>query len=362
LTQPTNVEQPVGEHGGLATAVWVFPSGHASELVAAVKHAEAVGIDQWWVGDEGAAREPFAVLSAASQQTSRIELAVGITNPYTRHPGLTAVSALTIHELSNGRFILGYGAGGSLALEPFELERPQPLAQVERAIRIARAVCSGQSTEGYVAAADAIRIEPGMVPMKVFVGAKGERLNRLASAAADGVVLAGIAPDDLSTVIGWARSVRPISVCVAPSVAFTEGAVEAARPNVVWGLLNAPPQTRERLGLDESQIREAAEALRAGNNRLARRLVTDDVMAGHMVFGSPREVGNRLAEMVLVHTPETIGVAINVDDPAEDPATLIATQELAAEAFVVMRTQLASHAAPGTRSEDRGLPREARDD
>jgi len=38
-----------------------------------------------------------------------------VTNPYLRHPAITAVTAMTVHELSRGRAILGIGPGGGIA-------------------------------------------------------------------------------------------------------------------------------------------------------------------------------------------------------------------------------------------------------
>ena len=76
-------------------------------MVEFIQQAEDLGLDEIWLGDEGPARDPLAVLAAAALRTSRIRLAVGITNPYVRHPAALAVSMMTVHELSGGRAILG---------------------------------------------------------------------------------------------------------------------------------------------------------------------------------------------------------------------------------------------------------------
>jgi 5,10-methylenetetrahydromethanopterin reductase len=325
------------------TAVWVFPANSAEALVDAVVQAEDLGIDQWWVGDEGAARDPFSVLSAAAVRTNRILLGVGITNPYTRHPGVTAVSAQTIHELSHGRFMLGFGAGGSLALDPFEMTNPAPLRQVERAIRIARAVGAGKSTEGYRWTDGAVQDQPGVVPMPIYIGAKGERLNRLASTDADGAILAGIPPYQLAEVIGWVRSIRDVAVSIVPSVAFTEEAMEQLRPHMVWGLMNAPTSTHERLGIAAVELSLAADALRRGDDGPARLLVTDAIVAANLLFGTPPEIGVQLADLAAAYLPTSIGLALI-------PGALQEDQQRAAEAFAAMRLRLATLEGPGTRS------------
>ena len=113
-----------------ATGIWFFPDQPAPVLVDAIVHAERAGLDEVWLGDEGPAREPFAVLAAAGAATARVRLAVGITNPYVRHPGAAVAAAATIAELTGGRFVLGVGAGGGMSLGPFELTADRPVAAV----------------------------------------------------------------------------------------------------------------------------------------------------------------------------------------------------------------------------------------
>src|SRR5215475_1121643 len=96
-------------------------------MVEYVQAAERLGFDELWLGDEGPARDPLGILSAAALQTRSIRLAVGVTNPYARHPAMTAVAMMTIHELSGGRAMLGLGVGGNLALDPLGLTAANPL-------------------------------------------------------------------------------------------------------------------------------------------------------------------------------------------------------------------------------------------
>ena len=53
-------------------------------------------------------------LGAVAAATSRVTIGPGITNAYTRHPGVTAAGIATLDDLSGGRAALGVGAGGSL--------------------------------------------------------------------------------------------------------------------------------------------------------------------------------------------------------------------------------------------------------
>ncbi len=49
-------------------------------------------------------------LAAFSQATSRIRLATGVVNNWTRTVGLMAMTLATLHELSGGRIMMGIGA------------------------------------------------------------------------------------------------------------------------------------------------------------------------------------------------------------------------------------------------------------
>src|SRR5712691_5606954 len=113
-------------------------------MVEFIQHAEDLGLDEMWLGDEGPARDPLTVLAAAAIRTSRIRLAVGVTNPYVRHPAATAVSMMTIHELSGGRAILGLGVGGNLALSPLGIAPEHPLEVMRQAMATMRAVTRGE--------------------------------------------------------------------------------------------------------------------------------------------------------------------------------------------------------------------------
>ena len=56
---------------------------------------------------------PEIFLAFVAARTKRIRIGHGVTNPYTRHPSVTANATATIDELSGGRAFLGIGAGFS---------------------------------------------------------------------------------------------------------------------------------------------------------------------------------------------------------------------------------------------------------
>ena len=198
---------------------------------------------------------------------------------------------------------------------------------------VARAVATGTPAADYSPSDVAVTEAAAGTPLPVFVGARGPRLNRLASERADGAFVAGMPPFRYPAIVGWARSVRPIDIALYPSVAFTEKAVERHRPEMIWALLDTPPEIREELGLDGGAVKAAAEAIRNGNPEPARTLVDDTVLERVMLTGQPSVVGRRLAELVREHRPTSIGLALVQDDLHEGVCD-------AAEAFAAMTAEL----------------------
>lgn len=92
-----------------------------TELADISRTAEAVGFDSIWVPDhllyrfEG--QEPkgpwecWSILSAVASITDRVEIGPLVLCTNFRNPGLIAKMAATVEEISNGRLILGLGAG-----------------------------------------------------------------------------------------------------------------------------------------------------------------------------------------------------------------------------------------------------------
>lgn len=131
------------------TGIWLFPESSAGTLVDTFVEAEALGLDEVCIGDEGPVfRDPFAVLAAAAARTRQVRLGVAVTNPYLRHPAVTASAMMTVAELTGGWVVLDLGAGGGVALDPVGIPRLEPLRRTREAVRIARAVAAGQQVDG----------------------------------------------------------------------------------------------------------------------------------------------------------------------------------------------------------------------
>jgi 5,10-methylenetetrahydromethanopterin reductase len=273
--------------------------------------AERLGLDEFWIGDEGSARDPFGLLAAAAVLTERIRLGVAVTNPYLRHPLTIAAEAMTVHELSGGRMTLGLGPGGRIALDPAGVVRARPLAAVREALRIIRAVCDGRAVDGYhPPAAPFVRPD-----LPVFIGSRSRAFQRLASAEADGVFLGGLPAAVIGQTAAWARSLRAIPVALYSTVAFTRADADRVRAGLISVLADSPDHVLRTLALDRAVVTAAALRQADGDPSLAESTVTDALVDDLVLLGDPRQVGRELAARVRQHRPESIGVTVTSDDP-----------------------------------------------
>ncbi|MEV6971729.1 TIGR03557 family F420-dependent LLM class oxidoreductase [Hamadaea sp. NPDC051192] len=99
-----------------------------------------------WLSEQGHSPYAWAVLGAAAYATDRMGLMSYVTCPIRRyHPAVVAQKAATVSLLSQGRFILGLGAGENLnehvvGAWPHVIERH---AMFEEALEIIHALLSG---------------------------------------------------------------------------------------------------------------------------------------------------------------------------------------------------------------------------
>jgi 5,10-methylenetetrahydromethanopterin reductase len=311
--------------GPIRTGIWLFPDAPAARFVDAIAAAEAAGVDEVWVGDEGPQRDPISLLAAVARETSRLRLGVGVTNPYERHPAITASAMATVHELSGGRAVLGLGAGGNISLGPLGIRPARPLTDCRAAMATMRSVLrgDGSGTGNELKAPD----------LPIYVGGRGERFNRWASEEADGAFLAGIAPVLLPDAVAWARSVRPIDLAIYLSVALDEDIIEGVRPRMIHAFSDAPPRLRAMAGLDDAEVAAAATALGEGDPEPAHRLLRDDVLDVVLARGE-RATIERCTAVARQARPGSIGVAVMGPDP-------LAEVDRAASALAAIAKELA---------------------
>lgn len=164
------------------------------QMVERAKLAEASGYDALWVADERFYREVYSTLAVLALNTSRVKLGTCVTDPYARHPALTAMAIATLDEISNGRALLGFGAGISGFAE-LGIVRKKPPVAMREAIQLIRQLLRGETVDfkGEVIGFTGGRLsfKPVRADIPVYVASNGPLGQRMAGAVADGAIMEG---------------------------------------------------------------------------------------------------------------------------------------------------------------------------
>lgn len=175
------------------------------DLAAMARDAEAAGFDSVWIldhllmesdtpGFEGVphgAWECWSMLAAIAASTSRIELGPFVSSNGFRNPALVAKMADTIDEISDGRFILGIGAGWNKhEFDAYGFPFDHRASRFEEAMQIIHPLLKTGHVdfEGtYYSVRDCELRPRGPRPEgpPILIGTKGERMMRVAAKFAD---------------------------------------------------------------------------------------------------------------------------------------------------------------------------------
>ena len=163
-----------------------------AQLIERAKLAEENGYSTVWVADERFYREVYSCLGQLAAHTSKVLLGPCVTDPFARHPALTAMAIATLDEISGGRAILGIGAGISGFAE-LGIDRRKPARAIREAIELVRALLRGETVDylGEVIAFNHGRLSfsPLRPEIPVYVASNGPLGQRVAAELADGVIM-----------------------------------------------------------------------------------------------------------------------------------------------------------------------------
>jgi F420-dependent oxidoreductase-like protein len=172
-------------------ATYLTPGADLAPAVELVTVAERLGYDSAWV-THGLGRDSFLVLAAYGAATRRIGLGNGVVPIYPRHPAAMAQAALTLAEMTGGRFRLGIGVSHRASMEAMlGLPIVKPLETMREYVAGLRAALGGDGAfEGKqyrVNWSMAIPRRPPAPP--VYLAALSRGMLELAGEIADGAIL-----------------------------------------------------------------------------------------------------------------------------------------------------------------------------
>jgi F420-dependent oxidoreductase-like protein len=135
-------------------------------------------------------RDAFTFISQAIHVTSKIKFATGIVNLFSRSPATLAMTAASLSELSDGRFILGLGLSGPIVIEQLHgVKFEKPIQRTREVIQIIRTLLSGERLDHKEEVFQVERFKLMFKPeyeIPIYVAALGPKNLTLTGELADG--------------------------------------------------------------------------------------------------------------------------------------------------------------------------------
>ncbi|HWH96078.1 MAG TPA: LLM class F420-dependent oxidoreductase [Baekduia sp.] len=237
---------------GVHIGYWGLGLTSADQL-AIVQEAERLGYDSVWTA-EAYGSDAATILAWLAGQTTTIKLGSGIFQMPGRSAAMTAMTAATIDQLSDGRMLLGIGSSGPQVSEGWhgvrfgrQIQRTREYIEVLRmALARERLEYHGETIELPLpdgpGKALKLTIAPVQERMPIYLAAIGPKNTELAGEVADGWMPTLLSPEHLpmlrsSLEAGAARAGRSLDgFDIAPTVNVNitdddvEGARDAMRP------------------------------------------------------------------------------------------------------------------------------------
>src|SRR5271170_6376749 len=158
----------------MRTATTVELSRDGGDVIEFVVEAEKLGLDICWVAEAWGSDAPSA-LGYYAACTDRLLLGSGVMQVGTRTPVAVAQAAITLSNLSGGRFLLGLGASGPQVIEGLHgVSFHRPLARLRETVEIVRRVFGGDKISYAGAEFNIPRPGGDAVPMRLSMRAEHE--------------------------------------------------------------------------------------------------------------------------------------------------------------------------------------------
>ena len=183
---------------GYGTGYW--GSGPPAGALEAIKEAERLGFDSVWAA-EAYGSDALTPLAWWGAHTTRLKLGTSIIQMSARTPAATAMAAMTLDHLSEGRVILGLGASGPQVVEGwYGQPYPKPLARTREYVSIVRSIVAREKPVEFVGEQYEMPLRGGTglgKPLKstlhpfraeipIYLGAEGPKNVALAAEICDG--------------------------------------------------------------------------------------------------------------------------------------------------------------------------------
>lgn len=278
-----------------------------TEVVAAARHAEALGYRDVWLADTGNL-DALTLSAVLLAQTEQLRIGIAVVPAYSRTPVVLGTTALTLDQISPGRFALGIGSSSRPMMEGWHgLEFRKPLTRVKETVAVLRQVFSGEKTdfEGEQVRSHRYRSDAAPSHVPIFLAALRPKMLELAGAVADGVVFNLLPPRAVAMALAHVRrgaeqagrNPDAIEIVCRHQVAVTDN-LAAGRDLLRRGFVPYFATSVYNPYLAWAGFPAEAEAIltgwQAGNREATARAFTDEVADAVGVIGTAEACRERI--------------------------------------------------------------------
>jgi probable F420-dependent oxidoreductase len=298
--------------------VTVLPDPPYTRFLELIELAEQHGFDYGWTYDSHYLwQESIPLLTLAADRTSRMKLGHFVTNPGTREPTVLASAYATLHDISEGRMVMGIGRGDS-ARRTIGLQ-PVKMAEFEQACRMIKDLMNGRPVEwnGKELKLEWARTEP-QIPL--YVAGYGPKALGVAGRVSDGVIIQLADPVIIEWIMATARDAAEQSgrdpdalECIIGAPSKVSDDIVACREEVRWFpamVSNHVMDLIEKYGWDSDIPSELTDFVKTrkgydykDHSRVGAKhgeFVTDEICERFSVIGSVEQCTRKLRELEAV--------------------------------------------------------------
>jgi 5,10-methylenetetrahydromethanopterin reductase len=290
------------------------------EAMSFVQYAEERGFDAVWQADSRLVRECCVPLAAFAAVTSRIRIASGVVDCWTRNPARLAATFSTLDDLAPGRVICGIGAWWDPLARKVGVDRRHPLTVMREVVTAVRALLANETVtyDGDYVHFDGVELdyvnqERHAKEVPIYIGATGMQMMELTGEIADGCVLNYLVSPAYNEsamehlAIGARRVGRTLDDVDRPQLIVCsldddrDRAIDNARL-LVTQYLGQQPHIMKASGVPAALLDQIGAVLTwpATHEQIvaAARLVPDDVVQMITAAGTAEECRAKVAEYV----------------------------------------------------------------
>lgn len=162
------------------------PLRNVSELAAA---ADEKGFEaMWFIDFQLGMKDVYAAMNLAAVASENLHIGAAVTNLVTRHPTVTANATIALDELSDGKAMLGLGAGWSAVYGAGGV--PSKLADLSAGIDEFRKLFTGDEQELY---GTKVKLASAHRQIPIYLAVSQPGMLRLSGEKCDGAILMGAA-------------------------------------------------------------------------------------------------------------------------------------------------------------------------